>query len=231
MASCGNRSNALPPATRQRRPRRGEGSAPHVAFCKRADHAVLAARAASSTGVSGVRIGPGATEMAWMPCSAWHLREAADEVGDRRLGPARGVSGVFRFVEVRDRHVGALTGTGDRDGPADAAVGADDDRGLAGEPAMAQSLCSRGRRAGSSRLPGQADSAVGRVGSGELRWDGYRATRRHRTASPQPRCQRLGRGLRPGSPRPCRARTPARAPCREPRRGCLPCARGAACRE
>src|SRR3712207_5369377 len=47
----------------------------------------------------------------------------------------RGVLSVLVLVEVRNQDVGALPGEGDRDGAADAAVAAGDDRRLAGQPA------------------------------------------------------------------------------------------------
>src|SRR4051794_32164013 len=53
------------------------------------------------------------------------------------LDPRRGVLRVLVLVEVGDEDVGALPGVRDRDGLADAAVGAGDDGGLAGEPAGA----------------------------------------------------------------------------------------------
>ncbi len=53
------------------------------------------------------------------------------------LDVARGVLRVLVLVQVGDQDVGALAGEGDRDGPADAAVAAGDDRGLAGQPPRA----------------------------------------------------------------------------------------------
>jgi hypothetical protein len=58
-----------------------------------------------------------------------------DRRAPRLLDQGGGVLGVLVLGQVRDQHVGALAGERDGHRPADAGVGARDDRLLAGQPA------------------------------------------------------------------------------------------------